>query len=113
MPLGNEFQVTPSSTNANTLSDVAMDANDDFVVVWEGDFQSSSTWGVYGDYFTAASAPSRTLPATWTSTGAMLLNNTPNSRGSFPARYRHRSARQRTAGRHGPNDRRRRPPASW
>ena len=83
VPLGNEFQVTPSSANANTLSDVSMDANDNFVVTWEGDIQNSQTWGTYGDYFTAKGGSATTLPTTWTSTGPMLLNNTPNSRGSF------------------------------
>ncbi len=39
------------------LPSVAIDANDNFVIVWEGDFQSGATWGVYGDYFTA------TMPA--------------------------------------------------
>ena len=60
MPLDNEFQVSNSKFNGTylsgrTLSDVAMDANDDFVIVWEGDFESSA-WGVYGDYFTATNA---------------------------------------------------------
>ncbi|MGO9109891.1 MAG: Calx-beta domain-containing protein [Thermoguttaceae bacterium] len=76
----NEFQVSNASSNAQTLSDVAMDANDDFVVVWEGDFQSSTTWGVYGDYFTANTT---TTPITWSQSGQMLLNNSPNTRGSF------------------------------
>ncbi len=85
VPLGNEFQVTPSSTTANTLPSVAMDARDDFVVTWEGDFQNSSTWGVYGDYFTAASHAATVLPTTWTSSGVKLLNQVPNARGSFNA----------------------------
>ena len=75
-PAGEEFQISKSSTYAQTLSDVAMDANDDFVVVWEGDDQSSE-WGVYGDYFYNAG------PNAGQATGPMLLNNTPNSRGSF------------------------------
>jgi len=76
-----EFQVSNTSPNRRSLSAVAMDAKDDFVIVWEGDFQSSSTWGVYGDYFTASAAT--TPPTTWTQTGELLLNNSPESRGSF------------------------------
>ena len=49
-----------------------MDANDDFVVVWEGDDQSTQ-WGLYGDYFYANGR----------TTGPALLDNTPNSRSSF------------------------------
>ena len=59
-----------------------MDANDDFVIVWEGDFQSSA-WGVYGNYFTATNETLTTPATTWSSTGAIVLNNTPNNRGSF------------------------------
>ena len=82
VPIGNEFQVTPSSSNANTLPSVALDAHDNFVITWEGDFQSSSTWGIYGDYFTAANGGA-VLPTSWTSSGVKLLNQQPNSRGSF------------------------------
>ncbi len=41
--------------------------------------------GAYGDYFTAhgGTAGSSTLPTSWTSTGPMLLNQTPNARGTF------------------------------
>ena len=59
-----------------------MDGNDNFVVVWEGDLQSSA-WGVYGDYFTAQGKSATTPPATWSETGPMLLNNTPNNRSSY------------------------------
>ena len=82
VPISNEFQVTPSSANANSLPNVAIDAHDNFVVAWEGDFQSSSTWGIYADYFTAKSGTAA-LPTSWTSSGVKLLNQQPNSRGSF------------------------------
>jgi hypothetical protein len=84
VPIGNEFQVTPLSSIASTNPNVAIDAHDNFVIAWEGDFQSSSAWGVYGDYFTAKSSGAAALPTAWTSTGPKLLNQTPNSRGSFP-----------------------------
>jgi hypothetical protein len=83
VPLGNEFQVTPSSSSARSLSDVSLDSRDDFIVTWEGDFQNSSQWGVYGDYFTAQGGTATTLPTTWTSGGNILLSQSPNTRGSF------------------------------
>ena len=83
VPVTNEFQVTPPSKSASTLSDVAMDANDNFVITWEGDFQNSSTWGVYGDYFTALNKTAAKLPTSWSSTGVKLLSQSPNVRGSF------------------------------
>ena len=84
VPLGNEFQSHALFVKRQYLfARPAMDANDNFVVVWEGDIQNSSTWGVYGDYFTAQGGSSTTLPTTWTPTGPKLLNNTPNTRGSF------------------------------
>ncbi len=61
---------------------MAIDSNDNFVVVWEGDLQSSA-WGVYGAYFTAQGKSATTPPATWSETGPMLLNNTPNNRTSY------------------------------
>ena len=74
-PLGNEFQVTPSSTVGNSLSDVAMDSNDDFVVVWEGDLQSTS-WGVYGKYFTVSAATAAIVSATETGSTVTITTST-------------------------------------
>jgi hypothetical protein len=83
VPIGNEFQVTPSSSLASTFPSVAIDAHDNFVIIWEGDLQSSTTWGVYGDYFTVKGIGPAALPTSWTSSGGKLLNQMPNSRGSF------------------------------
>ena len=76
---GNEIQISASSSSAQSLSDVAIDSNDDFVIVWEGDIQSA-TWGVYGAYFTNTGT---TTAPVWSEAGPMLLNKTPNTRGSF------------------------------
>ena len=73
-PNGNEFQVSTPSPYARTTPDVSMDAADDFVIVWSGDFQAQSTWGVYGDYF---------FGATGKTTGEVLLSTAPNQRGTF------------------------------
>jgi len=80
VPLGNEFQVTPSSLYARTLSDVAIDSNDDFVVIWQG-YAQNPYLGIYGDYFTAQATTSP--PTTWSQTGPVLLNGTLNLGGSF------------------------------
>ena len=37
-------------------SDVAMDQNGDFTVVWEGYGQSNTSWNVYGQRFDATGA---------------------------------------------------------
>ena len=71
-PAGFEFQISPLRPTPRSAPDAAMDANDDFVVVWEGD-DNSTQWGLYGDYFYANGK----------STGAALLNDTPNTRSTF------------------------------
>jgi hypothetical protein len=71
---GNEFQVSAPSSNAQSLSDVAMDSNDDFVIVWESDLQASAG-GYYGDYFYANGQ----------SSGQLHLNSPSNSGGFSPA----------------------------
>ena len=73
-PGGNEFKVSAASPFARTMPDVSMDAADDFVIVWSGDFQQQSTWGVYGNYF---------FGATGKSTGEILLSTAPDQRGTF------------------------------
>ena len=78
-PQANEFQITPSSNTANTLPDVAMDAHDDFVIVWQG---NSSALGVYGEYFTY-NGMSSTGVANLTASGVALLNTMPNTTNNF------------------------------
>ena len=46
----NEFLVSSPSAYAQGYSDVSLDNNGDFVIVWESDI--NATWGVYGDYYT-------------------------------------------------------------
>ncbi len=81
-PGGNAFKVSTTAATAQLLPDVAMDANDDFIIVWEGDFQASSTWGVYGNYYTNA-GQSAVGASFVTSSGAKLLTKGSNSRGTF------------------------------
>ena len=69
---GNEFLVSAASPYAQGLSDVAVDSNGDFVIVWESD--NNSTWGVYDDYFTYANIQ-------YTASGPSFLSPTPNWNG--------------------------------
>jgi len=72
-PLTNEFQVSAASPLARTLPDVAIDNAYNVVVTWAGDFQDTSTWGVYGKYYNANGLISTELK----------LNNMTDYRGSF------------------------------
>ncbi len=51
--LGNEFRVNATTVNRQDRSDVAVDDNGDFVVVWRSDQQDGNTWGIYGQRFSA------------------------------------------------------------
>jgi subtilisin-like proprotein convertase family protein len=49
-----EFQVNTASANRQRTSDIAVDDNGNFTVVWMSEAQDGSAWGVYGQRFTAA-----------------------------------------------------------
>ncbi|NQU25292.1 MAG: hypothetical protein HQ567_28745 [Candidatus Nealsonbacteria bacterium] len=51
---GNEFHVNTTTQNWQDTSDVAMDDEGAFVVVWASDAQDGSSWGVFGQRFDAA-----------------------------------------------------------
>jgi len=51
-PLTGEFAVNTTSANRQEKPDIAMDADGDFVVVWNSYGQDGSSWGVYGQRFT-------------------------------------------------------------
>ncbi|MGL5094552.1 MAG: hypothetical protein ACRDD1_03135, partial [Planctomycetia bacterium] len=55
-PLGMEFQVNTFTTLAQVRPRVAMDADGDFVVVWQSENQDGSSYGVYAQRFNAAGA---------------------------------------------------------
>ncbi|MDZ4689197.1 MAG: cadherin domain-containing protein [Planctomycetaceae bacterium] len=48
---GGEFHVNTFTANAQQYSSVAMDADGDFVVVWESDLQDGTQYGVYAQRF--------------------------------------------------------------
>jgi hypothetical protein len=52
-PLGAEFQVNTHTTGAQYLPDVAVDDSGRFVVVWQGDGQDGSSYGIFGQRFCA------------------------------------------------------------
>jgi len=49
-----EFQVNTTTVDRQDNSDVAMDTNGDFIVVWESDLQDGNSWGIYGQRFNSA-----------------------------------------------------------
>lgn len=51
--VGNDFVVTTRTTDRQEKADVAIDADGDFVVVWNSYGQDGSSWGVYGQRFDA------------------------------------------------------------
>src|SRR6185503_16022008 len=53
-PAGAEFQINSYTTNTQRFGAVASDANGDFVVVWGGDGQDGSSYGVFGQRFNAS-----------------------------------------------------------
>ena len=54
VPLGGDLLVNTTTANRQDNSNVGMDANGDFVVVWESDRQDGNTLGVFGQRFNAA-----------------------------------------------------------
>lgn len=52
-PITGEIQVNTYTTNDQIHSSVAMDANGNFVVVWESDGQDGNSWGIFGQRFNA------------------------------------------------------------
>jgi hypothetical protein len=55
--LGSEFQVNQYTTGFQTLPAVALDADGDFVVVWQSHLQDGSYAGVFGRRFASTGAP--------------------------------------------------------
>ncbi|MBU8545814.1 MULTISPECIES: beta strand repeat-containing protein, partial [Roseomonadaceae] len=51
---GSEFRVNTYTTNAQSLSSVAMDADGDFVVTWGSNGQDGSGYGIYAQRYNAA-----------------------------------------------------------
>jgi hypothetical protein len=52
--LGNEFQVNSYTSGSQIYSKVAMDADGDFVVIWNSAGQDGSSYGVYAQRYSAA-----------------------------------------------------------
>ncbi|REK08469.1 MAG: hypothetical protein DWQ37_20220 [Planctomycetota bacterium] len=53
-PQGGEFQVNSSTAGQQASQAIAMDADGDFVVVWDSDGQDGSSYGVYGQRYNAS-----------------------------------------------------------
>ena len=52
-PLGSEFRVSSYAPDDQSMPDVAMDADGNFVVVWQSETQDGSGYGVFGQRFDA------------------------------------------------------------
>ncbi|MEM6697702.1 MAG: T9SS type A sorting domain-containing protein [Bacteroidota bacterium] len=50
-PVGNEFQINTETSSAQSSASVAMDANGNFVVVWESFDQDGDQDGIYGQLY--------------------------------------------------------------
>jgi hypothetical protein len=76
-PLGGEFRVNTTTAGDQMYSDVAMDANGNFVVTWSSNPQDGSGWGVYAQRYGAAGnrlgGEFRVSPAVTGSSGISLL----------------------------------------
>ncbi len=57
VPQGDEFRVNTYVTSSQDNPDVAMDANGNFVVVWESYFQDGSGEGIYAQRYNASGDP--------------------------------------------------------
>ena len=55
-PLKGEFRVNTYTKDAQDYSDVATDADGNFLVVWQSQGQDGSSWGVYGQRYSASGA---------------------------------------------------------
>src|SRR5262245_10589616 len=57
VPLGGEFRVNTYTTFRQLESDVAMDADGDFVIVWHSTGQDGSGYGVYAQRYSPDGVP--------------------------------------------------------
>jgi hypothetical protein len=57
VPQGPEFRVNTTTQNSQEGYSVAMDADGDFVVVWQSLGQDGGSWGTYGQRYNAAGQP--------------------------------------------------------
>jgi hypothetical protein len=57
MPLGPEFRVNSYTTGTQAVASVAADSAGNFVVVWAGDTQDGSDYGVFGQRYASSGAP--------------------------------------------------------
>ena len=55
--VGGEFQINSYTSSVRSLSDVAANADGDFVVVWESNLQDGNGRGVFGQHYDGAGVP--------------------------------------------------------
>ncbi len=57
IPQGSEFQVNTYTTNSQELPGIAMDDMGNFVIVWNSSDQDESSYGIYGQRYSASGLP--------------------------------------------------------
>jgi len=84
-PQGSDFQVNTFSSGIQAVSDVAMDADGDFVVVWNSQSQDGSSYGIVGQRFNSAGqkAGSEFIVNTTTSNDQKNAKVAMDSQGNF------------------------------
>ena len=55
--MGGQFQVNTTSGRDQESPSVAMTPGGNFVIVWEGDKQDGSGWGIFGQQFNNQGVP--------------------------------------------------------
>jgi hypothetical protein len=74
--VGGEFQVNTHTTNHQSGSSVAMNANGNFVITWNSNLQDGSASGVYAQRYYAHPAPEPSITVTSPNGGEELLAGT-------------------------------------
>ena len=64
-PLGNAFEVNATTKNAQRYSDVAVDADGDFVITWQSKGQDGSGYGIYAQRYIPTAAWRSAAPMRW------------------------------------------------
>ena len=82
---GSEFRVNTNTTGDQTFANIAMDADGDFVVVWNSRYQDGSGDGIYAQRYNAAgvAAGGEVLVNTYTTDGQATPNVAMDADGDF------------------------------
>src|SRR5438552_2135307 len=84
-PLGPEFRVNIYTTGAQGFPAVAADTSGNFAIVWQGDSQDGSNYGVFGQRYASSGAPlgPEFRVNTYTTSGQRLPSVAADTSGDF------------------------------